>query len=301
VSVASLAALEEAADEIARLDLLCAKLPGSFAQALRTTVLAELSRHDADATPQLIAAADADTLHEAALPPATLAWRDLLADEERRARGGASLSVARLDAVAPSLGTYPNRPKLEAIWRESGRGRPVLARVLDAVAWFPEGDERAADATAALLLCAGGRTDRIRLLPFIRIPASERAAAIEAWRSGDEDEWTGLGLAAAAHRARALRALARVAAGRREEEVERVAAMGRAGINAARALDVVRETFATTMPVLADDLSLSRPAAAAALERLLAAGLLREVTGRARDRVYAYEAALVVAERARAV
>lgn len=116
-----------------------------------------------------------------------------------------------------------------------------------------------------------------------------------AWRSGETDAWAELGLSAAAQRARALREITRVAAGRRADEEELVAGMGRAGINAARALDVLRETFATTMPMLADDLSLSRPAAAAALQRLLSSGLVREVTGRARDRVYGYEAALVVA------
>ena len=41
---------------------------------------------------------------------------------------------------------------------------------------------------------------------------------------------------------------------------------------------------------------ISRPAASNALERLVAAGLAREVTGRARDRVFAYEAACAMAE-----
>ncbi len=49
------------------------------------------------------------------------------------------------------------------------------------------------------------------------------------------------------------------------------------------------------MPSLAADLALSRPAAADALERLGDAGLAVEITGRRRDRVYAYEAALAIA------
>jgi ribosomal protein S25 len=63
---------------------------------------------------------------------------------------------------------------------------------------------------------------------------------------------------------------------------------------------VLRESFAITMPTLADRLSVSRPAAADALERLVALGVAAEVTGRRRDRVYAYEAALSVAESATA-
>ena len=49
------------------------------------------------------------------------------------------------------------------------------------------------------------------------------------------------------------------------------------------------------MPSLSDDLELSRPAAADALERLVDAGLATEITGRRRDRVYAYDAALAIA------
>jgi Fic family protein len=46
------------------------------------------------------------------------------------------------------------------------------------------------------------------------------------------------------------------------------------------------------MPILAEALDLSRPAAAAALDRLVELGVARELTGRARDRVFAWAAPL---------
>jgi DNA-binding Lrp family transcriptional regulator len=67
--------------------------------------------------------------------------------------------------------------------------------------------------------------------------------------------------------------------------------LGRAAITARSALALLRRRFVTTIPALADDLGLSRPAANDAVERLVALGLAREVTGRARDRVFAYGAA----------
>jgi ribosomal protein S25 len=80
----------------------------------------------------------------------------------------------------------------------------------------------------------------------------------------------------------------------------RLDALGRAAITARATVEVLRESFAITMPTLADRLEVSRPAAADALERLVALGVASEVTGRRRDRVYAYEAALSVAESAAA-
>ena len=293
---------EEACDEIARLDESCAFVPASIPRALWLLAVAQLASAD-PAVLDVLVAAEGDTLHDAILPQAAVDWRSALDAEERRTRGGAFLSVSRLEGLVPTLASYAERERLEAIWRERGRERPVLIRALDSAAWFPAGEEGAAnpgEAVAALLLCAGGRTDRVRLLPFSDVVAGERVRMVEAWRSGDSEPWARAALAAAAHRARLLREAVRGAAAGAEREDDAVAAMGRAGITARRALTAARRLLSVTMPLLAEDLELSRPAVAAALDRLAEAGLLREVTGRARDRVYAYEAAMAVAETARA-
>jgi DNA-binding MarR family transcriptional regulator len=102
-------------------------------------------------------------------------------------------------------------------------------------------------------------------------------------------------LATVARRAReARRAVESALRGLPQEDV-RLDGLGRAAISARRALAHLRAHAVTTMPLLAEELQLSRPAASDALERLVTAGLVRELTGRARDRVYAYEAACAIA------
>lgn len=295
--------MEESADELGRLDATAVLAPPSFSVALQLAVVAALARlsgdsahpaHPADG-PGLDAliAAEGDPLHDASLPTSALHWRDLLPSEERRVRSGATLSSQRFAIVAPALSTYTERPRLEAIWRETGLARPVLERALDAAAWSP--DRALGEAGAALMLCAGGRADRARVLPFADVPSSEREAAIADWRAGSTEPWTLLGLAAAARRSRAVRVAMDVALRALPEEDARLDPLGRAAINARRALSHLRSNLVTTMPLLAEELSLSRPAASDALERLTAAGIAREVTGRARDRVFAYGAACAVA------
>lgn len=291
--------LEEAADELGRLEAIADYAPAAATTALRLACIARLASLDAgeglSAPFGAVAAAEGDPLHDAELPTAALHWRTLIESEERRVRGGAPLTAQRFAIVAPELATYSDRPRLEAIWRESGLTRPVLIRALDAVAWSPS--VPLGEATAALMLCAGGRTDRVRLLPFVDPipPVGPRASALIAWRAGIPDPWTQLGLASVARRARLTRRAIAQLLGSLGEEDARLDALGRGAINARRALGLLRERFVTTMPSLAEGLSLSRPAASDALDRLLAAGIAREMTGRARDRVYAWGAACAVA------
>jgi len=296
-------ALEEAADELGRLDATAVLAPQSFSVALQLAAVAELARLSADGADERAAAegtsldaliaAEGDPLHDTSLPSAALHWRDLLPSEERRVRSGAMLSSQRFAIIAPTLSTYTERPRLEAIWRETGLARPVLERALDAAAWSP--DRALGEAGAALMLCAGGRADRARLLPFADVPTAEREAAITDWRADTTGPWTLIGLAAVARRSRAVRVAMDAALRALPDEDARLDPLGRAAINARRAVAHLRAGLVTTMPLLAEELSLSRPAASDALERLVEAGIAREVTGRARDRVFAYGAACGVA------
>lgn len=289
--------IEEAADELGRLDAIATFAPSAVGVALRCRAILDLAALESAAGPRLdldcVAAAEGDPLHDALLPPAALHWRTLIETEEHRVRSGAALASQRFAIVAPAFTTYTERPRLEAIWRESDGARPVLARALDAAAWCPT--HALGDASAALMLCAGGRADRVRLLPFADVAGEARDDAIIAWRADDPDPWTRLGLAAASRRGRALRiAIERLLAALPGESAA-LDDLGRAAITARRALALLRERFVTSMPTLAAELGLSRPAANDALERLTAAGVAREVTGRGRDRVYAWAAACVVA------
>ena len=291
----SLVLIEEAADEIARLDSVCLNRPAGVGLALRFILIADLH----DRTPETfrtLAASHADPYHEPSVQPAARQWLALLSTEERRVRGGALLSVARFADAAPDLATYPDRSRLEAIWHEERGSRPLLMRALDSAAW--SSSTAVGELSATLLLCAGGRTDRARFLPFTSVSAAVRAECTNAWRTGDTEPWARAALAAAAQRARRLRESVQAIAAPGERDEALLDPIGRAAITARRALAQLRVSLAVTMPSLAEDLSLSRPAAADALERLVDLGLAREVTGRARDRVYAWAAACAVADAA---
>ena len=283
---------EEAADELGRLDATCALAPGSVEIAFGLAACAGLVEPTRSAFSALVAA-EADSLHDALLTPGVLAWREVLTAEEKRVRGGARLTAQRFATLDPS-GKDDLRERLDAIWREPGSSRSVLERAIDSAAWSP--DVAVGEASAALLLCAGGRTDRVRILPFAAADPVERAAAIRAHRDGNGDAWTTLALRTLAVRALTARLAARLVIDASESEAARVQSLGRAAITARSALALLRRRFVTTIPALADDLELSRPAANDAVERLVALGLAREVTGRARDRVFAYGAAETMAD-----
>ncbi len=285
--------LEAAADALARLDSLAASAPGAFGLALRSTALGSLETPPMKASTAVLAAAPS---LDVTLPSELHRWRDFMDEEERRGRGGAPLTINRLvrGGLPEGAVSSANREALAAVLAPPNAGRPrpaALERAVTAAALID--DRRWADAVAALVLCAEGRMDRTWFLPFARVDGHERDAAIDAWRQGDPSTWTSralesLATTARSHRARLERALEDLPA-----EEERVDELGRAAITARRALFVLRDSLVATVPSLADDLALSRPAAGDALERLVTAGLAAEITGRQRGRVFAYAAALV--------
>ncbi|MEK7239814.1 MAG: hypothetical protein AAB224_04450 [Gemmatimonadota bacterium] len=78
------------------------------------------------------------------------------------------------------------------------------------------------------------------------------------------------------------------------EAGERARGFGRGAGSAWAALDLLAGTPAITVVGAAAVLGLTVPTVAAAVERLLGAGLLREITGRGRDRVFVYEPAIAL-------
>lgn len=289
-------AVEEAADELGRLDTTCALAPECASLALWTGTIAWFVELDPDA---LLAAS----------PPLV----DRIADDERRVRGGAPLTAARIDAwggtppearlpsadaaletAPPDAG--PLGAALGQLLAGPGRDRPAILHAADIAAVFAA-DDRRGEIAAALALCAAGRTDRIRLVPFAGVAAEERRAATAAWQRGDRAPWHEIALAALVGRARAMRREVERLMDASEDEEERLAPLGRAAITARLARDHLRDAFTCTMPSLAESLGVSRPAAGDALARLVQLGLARECTGKRRDRLFAYEAAWRLAAR----
>jgi ribosome modulation factor len=138
-----------------------------------------------------------------------------------------------------------------------------------------------------LLLCAAGVTDQVCLLPFHGVDPDARASALDGWRDGEPEPLTVLLLDECARAARQRRLAIRRELKALDLDDVVLAPLGRAAIGARRALAVLRESLASSVPQLSVALDCSRPAAGDALERLVDVGLAVEITGRQRDRVFA--------------
>jgi len=273
--------IEESATELARLDLLCHLAPLGLGTAFRLEAMAGLSALTATDVAQAtaiarasLAASSVDAVHRDALVERIARLRDLVEVEERRALSGAALSVSRLEEI----GGVRDMPALEDALRPGGQPRSVLMRAVAAAA-AADADSVVGALVPALVLCAGGQLGRLWLLPFAGVDASE-----------PPDVFARLALSACAATAGDRRVRARRMLDALAGEEDALVPLGRAAITARLALVELRTSLVTTMPRLAGRLSCSRPAAGDALERLVGAGLAVELTGRARDRVFAHRA-----------
>ncbi len=73
------------------------------------------------------------------------------------------------------------------------------------------------------------------------------------------------------------------------QDAARVQALGRAAANALRVFDAFRDRPLATIPALTEQTGASYPTVARAVEALENLGIVREITGRKRERVFAYE------------
>jgi len=77
-------------------------------------------------------------------------------------------------------------------------------------------------------------------------------------------------------------------------DAERVQALGRSAANALRVFDALRRRPLVTLPDLAEHTGVSFPTVARAMQRLEKLGIVREITGRKRERVFAYESYIAI-------
>jgi Fic family protein len=91
----------------------------------------------------------------------------------------------------------------------------------------------------------------------------------------------------AAHTSLALRNLF-------EEDAGRVMKLGRASASTARAYEYLRQRIIISIPRAVQELELAWPTVSSALQRLEQLGIAREITGRSRDRLYAYHQQLTL-------
>lgn len=73
------------------------------------------------------------------------------------------------------------------------------------------------------------------------------------------------------------------------EDVERIRELGRAAANVLRVFDALRARPLATINDLGSRSGVAYPTAARAVDALERLGIVREITGRSRDRVFAYD------------
>ena len=77
-----------------------------------------------------------------------------------------------------------------------------------------------------------------------------------------------------------------------EEDTRRIAATGRSAANTLRVLAALRERPVLTLGHLCRQYQISFPTAGKAMQKLVSAGIARELTGQRRNRVFIYDAYL---------
>jgi len=209
-------------------------------------------------------------------------YASALREGAARARGGAVPSIASLCELL-HLPSGPPAAAIDELLRDTGeRTPPVLKAALTTHALREHAlhadafHARQLSALAVtLVLCVGGAiTDAWLTLP--------RGAASD---SSPRDTFTSL--------AREARAAERGLAEARDliaADEQRVRdSFGRAAYSALDVLALLAEKLVISVPDAARALGQTAPTAGAAVARLVALGIAREVTGKARSRAFAYE------------
>ncbi len=188
---------------------------------------------------------------------------------------------------------------------ERGRTPPLIKAGLahaqfETIHPFLDGNGRVGRLLITLLLCA----EELLSQPFLYLSLyfkQNRADYYDTLQRvrthGDWEGWLRFYLvgveavaAQATTTARALLALF-------EADRARVRKVGRGAASALNVYELLRQKIIVSIPRAAETTGLSRPTVTAALERLSALGITREITGRARDRQFVYGQHLAVLDK----
>lgn len=81
-----------------------------------------------------------------------------------------------------------------------------------------------------------------------------------------------------------------------ESDLIKISTLGRARFSCEQTLEYMKRLPQVTVPLLATDLSMSAPTARSALNHMLALGILEEISGKRRDKIYVYRNYLNILE-----
>jgi len=216
--------------------------------------------------------------------------------------GGGRASEATF--VPPPHSAVPDcMASLERFVQSDDDGLPVLVRAglahvqFETIHPFLDGNGRVGRLLVTLLLCEAGilREPLLYLSLYLRRRRADYYALLDrVRRDGDWEAWlefflegvrvTAVGAVETAHRLVAMFA----------DDRRKIEATGRRAGSALRVHEALQARAILSLPALRDRTGLSFPAAASAVELLADLGIVREMTGRRRNRLFAYDRYLAV-------
>jgi Fic family protein len=165
---------------------------------------------------------------------------------------------------------------------------------------FLDGNGRLGRLLITLILCEAGvlREPILYLSLFLKSRRDDYYRLLQEVRqAGTWETWMEFFLTGVAETAEQAAATARDLMAIFEADRQRIAGLGRAAPSALRVHDVMQARPIVTIQTVADMAAISFPTANAALENLTRCGVVREVSGRKRGRIYAYSAYLALLDR----
>ncbi len=214
------------------------------------------------------------------------AVRDAFDQSMRRARGGIVPTIATLSSALNEAPPHDDAKAIDELLRGADDSMgPLLRAIVAAGALRRSGASlEMASLAATWLLCVNGAVSDgwLTVVQAVALPTAN-----------DIDGWLLAALADYAREARALESAATAGSERIGRDEARIReSLGRASYSALDVLALLRRDGAINVPDVAVALGISTPTAGAAVERLTELGIAREITGRARSRVFVYAALL---------
>lgn len=162
---------------------------------------------------------------------------------------------------------------------------------------FLDGNGRVGRLLITLQLCSAGELDDplLYLSLFFKQHRAEYYRLLDAVRKeGDWEEWLCFFLLGVAETAEAAVSTARRLTDLFDKDQIRIQKMGRQDRSLLRVHEALKQRPLCTVAATAKRAGLSFPTAASALESLVGSGIVRELTGKRRNRVFVYEESLAV-------
>lgn len=198
----------------------------------------------------------------------------------------------------PHLEVEPSMAALEKFLHAEDDGLPVLVRAglahvqFETIHPFLDGNGRVGRLLITLLLCHGGvlREPLLYLSLYLKQHRPTYYELLDlVRREGDWERWLEFFLVGVRETADAAVATAQSLAGVFADDRKKVESVGRRAASALRVHEAMKARPICSLSEIARRTGLSFPAAAAAMSVLVDAGIAQELTGRRRNRMFAYE------------